>query len=230
MLAVLLISTPLAASLYHERKMRSMVVQIVSEHGSCSGEQVRAPSGTDYILTAGHCGVLEKDGSFEVITSEGKHLQRKFIAEDTMSDLILIEGLPHKRGLDIADSVEVPDHIYTYTHGAAMATYKTEGDLIEKKMVGAILYQIDNDEQEAKCTSMKKFQVKEIPIFFGIVTIKACVLNVVEMGSTAMTVPGSSGGMAVDSAGDLIGVVSMGDGTFSFFVTLEDIKSFMSAY
>lgn len=65
--------------------------KLQSAHGSCSGEQVRAPSGKDYILTAAHCRILDDgSGSIQARDEQGRESMHRIIAEDPNSDLLLL--------------------------------------------------------------------------------------------------------------------------------------------
>lgn len=197
------------------------------EGGSCSGEQVTAPSGRMYILSAGHCKDLRgAKNSITVETEDGKSLERAIVAEDTKSDLLLLEGLPKMQGLMVADKYTLPQHVRTFTHGAGLPTYETEGVLVGRArqliMLGFI-----GSTYEGDCRG-PKYRIMSLETSYG--EMSACVLDVMQMVSTAMVVPGSSGGMVVDDNGQLIGVVSATDGKFSYLVSLQDIQSFVSAY
>lgn len=214
-----------------EKHIRNRSVKLSSERGSCSGEQVRAPSGVDYILTAGHCNKLAKDGSILVTTEDGKQLLRRVIAEDGKSDLLLLEGIPGYRGLEIADS-ETREHVRTFTHGAGMPTYRTDGELLREERVQVALYLIETEAQRAECNQPKN-KIAQLDIeFFGMKmgTIELCLLDTMQWAGTAPIVPGSSGGMVVNDDGKLIGVVSAGGGGFFYYVALKDIKAFVSNY
>lgn len=211
-----------------ESWLRSRVVKLSSARGMCSGEQIHAPSGVDYILSAGHCKDLAVNDEMTVTDAEGNVTKRKVIAEDPSSDLLLIEGIPGLRGLDIADSDSAKEHVRTFTHGSNMATFKTEGEIIQSKQIQILVDIIMNEEQEAKCVRYPKFHKISMDTFFG--EIKACVMELDETASTASIVPGSSGGMLVDDSGDLVGVASCTDGKFGYFVSLHDIKKFLSGY
>lgn len=210
-----------------EKDIRNHVVKLVNERGSCSGEQIKAPSGMNYILTAAHCRVLEKDGSIEIITENGKHLMRKVIAEDDKSDLLLLEGVPNFEGLSIADYFHKGEHIRTFTHGMGFSTHKSEGELIMYYKVQIPLYQINDQQDEDSCNKPKN---SVINLSFWGENLKFCLLQVIETATNAVVNPGSSGGPVVNDSGDLVGVVSAGDGRFGFLVTLQDIKSFLSSY
>lgn len=206
-----------------ENHLRSRVVRLVSERGSCSGEQIKAPSGEDYILTAAHCAVLAKDGSIETITEDGKHLLRKVIAKDGYSDLMLLEGVPNMEGIPVADDYDLHEHVRTFTHGRGFATYKTEGELIQIVRVRIPIF-IEDIE---KCDT-HKYEV--IASFNDFALSLTCMLSVDEIATNAMTVPGSSGGLVVNDDNELVGVVSEGDGVFGYLVRLSDIQKFLEAY
>jgi S1-C subfamily serine protease len=200
-----------------EDYLRERVVKLVGKDGgSCSGEQVRAPSGEDYILTAAHCRVLAQNGEIEVKADNGKHLMRRVIAEDKSSDLLLIEGLPHLEGIHVAEDVQARQNIITLTHGYGFDTYRTEGVIVQKEFQ----LEVALGEADETCKGEK---YKKVPSIFG----ELCVMSVVETVSIAMTAPGSSGGMVVDENGDLVGVVSAGNEKFSMFVRLKDIRNFL---
>lgn len=202
--------------------MNRVVKLVGKEGGSCSGEQVRAPSGTDYILTAGHCMPLASDGAIDVITEDGRKLSRRVIAEDMTSDLALLEGLPNLEGIKISvEPLSRHQIVRTFTHGAGFDTYKTEGAIIQLEYHAQVL--IGSVVSEDSCKGQK---YKVVDTFFG----PMCTLDVVETVSIAMTMPGSSGGMVVNARGELVGVVSAGNEKVSLFVTLKDIKSFLFNY
>lgn len=203
------------------RLPRDKIVKISSAVGMCSGEQVKAPSGVSYIMTASHCmGLADSNGNFDITTEDGKTLKRKLVAEDPESDLMLLEGLPDTEGLQIAAAVAPGDKIVTLTHGNNYATFKTEGVIIQGERVQAPVSMIFSAEDEAKCSSMAKRHPEG----------SYCILDVWETISTAMVVPGSSGGAVLNRSGELVGVVSAGNGTFGAFVTLSDIQKFIKNY
>lgn len=206
---------------------RGRSVKLSGGGGSCSGEQIISPSGHAYILTAGHCKDLRGDkNSITVDTEDGKTLERAIIAEDMKSDLLLLEGVPSLQGLRIADAYEPAQHVRTFTHGAGLPTYETQGVLVGKAEE-LVLMGFIGLTYDGACKGPK---YRIIPVDYMGGQINACVLDVVEMVSTAMVVPGSSGGMVVDDSGHLVGVVSATDGRFAYFVTLDDIKAFISGY
>lgn len=209
-----------------DAEVRANAVQLVGG-GSCSGEQVIAASGRKYILTAEHCKDLSGDkSSITVKTEDGRTLERNIVAEDVNSDLLLLEGVPGIEGLQIANKYEAQQNIRTFTHGAGLPLYKTNGVLIGKRYVNIMLGVIGVNYR-GDCKEAKNI-IGDVETPLG--GVKACGLHVEEAVSTAAAVPGSSGGIVVNDANELIGVVSATDGSFSYFVTLKDIKSLLANY
>lgn len=212
-----------------DKYVRNRSVKIYREKvGSCSGVQIIAPSGINYILSAAHCKSLgNSEGSFDIEMENGKLLKRRLIAEDPTSDLLLIEGAPSLKGLVIADKEYRFQHIRTFTHGSGLDTYKTEGQIVQAKRIEILIAQYD-DPDKVDCFMPKEKIITMDSIIFG-KTIY-CVLDVSEVVITAKIVPGSSGGMIVDKEGKLVGIASATDNVFGFMVRLHDIKGFLAGY
>lgn len=228
LLLILSLLFSVSACAHNETFIRNRSIQLRSDRGSCSGEQVRTPSGHDYVLTAGHCRDILEDKTAVLITESGKRYKPHFVAEDTRSDLLLLRGIPGLHGLDIAKSLKGKEHVRTFTHGAAYSTYKTEGEMIESTEVTIPLFAVDTPEQDKACTGKPKLIRKQIVSIFG--TLDVCFMSVKENVGTAMIVPGSSGGMVVNDSGELVGVVSAGNGSmplFGYYVRLQDIQAFL---
>lgn len=211
-----------------ESYIHDRVVRISSPHGMCSGEQVHSPSGADYILTAAHCKILSDNGNYKITREDGSVLIRKQIAEDPNSDLMLLEGVPGLRGLDIASDLKKNEHVRTFTHGKNMDTYKTEGEIIMIKEIQIMISIINSPEEADACSKMPKNKVMSAMPPFDM--IQACILDVKEVAMTAKIVPGSSGGPVVSDSGELLGVCSASDGDFNYIVDLSDIVKFLHAY
>lgn len=212
-----------------ESTIRSKVVQLKGESkGFCSGVQIKAPSGKDYILTAAHCSALsEKDNTILVRTDNSRYTPRRILEVSPATDLMLLEGISDLKGIKIASGYGIGQHLRSFTHGAALDTYKTEGELIQERVVDIMIDLINSEEDKAAC-SLPKYKIVKVNTFFG--NIEACVLHLNMFVSTAKVVPGSSGGGIFDDHGKLVGIVSAGDGTFGIFVTLTDIKNFLATY
>lgn len=221
---VALVASLLISSSPSDDAIRSKVLKLVSDRGSCSGEQVVAPSGINYILTAAHCKVLAKDGSIMAIAEDGRKLPRRVIEEDLNSDLLILEGFPGIKGLNIASTSNRRDHVRTFTHGHGFDTYKTEGVIIQDMKVEIPIFGIAEEADKERCNEPKLAIVDAG--MFG----QYCAMSVVETATTALILPGSSGGPVVNDRGELMGVVSAGDGTIGLLITIKDIRKFISSY
>lgn len=215
-----------------EQDIRASVVRIDGAHGMCTGEQVMAPSGQSYILTAAHCRILANDGTnFKITTEDGRKLERKFIEEDPMADILLIEGVPGLPALEIAPITRIKgQHVRTFTHGGAVGTHKTEGELIEHREIHVPLYAITDELSRAACTVMPKNHIEAYIDMFSDAPQDICVADLRSTITTAVIIPGSSGGPIVDDVGRLVGVASATDQQFGYLVPLDDIQSFLKNY
>lgn len=210
-----------------DHDIRTKIVKLQGNGYQCSGEQVTARSGQNYILSAGHChNLADKNGSVEVITEDRRSIQRKIIAEDKFSDLLLIEGLPNLKGLQVAKYDRANQEVVTYTHGRGMDTYTTRGNLVQYQSIDILHGEIHSPEDLKYCSSMPKLSVQQS--WFS----QVCVMRVTETVTTAHVVPGSSGGAVLNADAELVGVVSAGDqdGSFGYLVTLYDIQRFLYSY
>jgi hypothetical protein len=212
-----------------EMKKKAVLLLNPEKGIQCSGEQIQAPSGKTYILSAAHCRVIADSGdSIEVHDAEGRVINRKVVAEDPNSDLLLLEGLPDTDGLRVAPFDTIDEHVRTYTHGRGMPTYKTEGNILGYKWIEASLGKIEEGKVEECSQFPKNRVVTTADPFFG--SLSLCVMGVNETMTTALVVGGSSGGMVVNDDGELVGVVSVEDGPFSGMVRLTDINNFLRSY
>lgn len=206
--------------------IRDRVVKLQSKLGSCSGIQVKAPSGHSYILTAAHCRLLvdATDNSIEVVDEYGIVRKESFIEEDAKSDLMLITN-SRNGDIEVAKSVSAHQHLHSLTHGAGFPTYRTDGELLSVRPVQIGMFEIVSKQDEDKCMSMPKYAIIT-DMMFG---ESICILSVNQLFTTVPVVPGSSGGAILDESGSLTGIVSATDGRFSTIVTLDDIHAFLSA-
>lgn len=202
--------------------IRSQVVLVDSNGFQCTGEQIKAPSGKRFILTAAHCRQAEIDGIIDVVSEKKVRYKVKVIVEDDINDLLLLSPIPLADGLDIAKHLYKNQSIRTFTHGDGHDTYQTDGFSIEKKEIAVPVGPITDPKQ---CKVGKKRQIVVSDGIFG--SVMLCVLKLKLFAMTARVIPGSSGGPILDIYGDLVGVVSATNGLFGYGVPLEDIKRFL---
>jgi hypothetical protein len=225
----LIFSISILSGCHTESYIRSRVVKLTGNHHSCSGTQVHSNKGQDYILTAGHCGVLAENGMIYAQLDNERPIARRIIEESPDTDLLLLEGMPNLKGLDIAKTLERGDSLRAFTHGEGMATYKTSGTYIDNRKDFIPISAINSPEQEEACTSKPKFAIREIQVF--IFVFKVCGLLIEDIVTDLSSIaPGSSGGLVADNSGDLCGVVFAGDEKFALIVPLKDIRNFLQSY
>lgn len=200
---------------------RSRTVMLVSTEGSCSGTQIKAPSGKDYILSAAHCKPIAfGDGSQILVIDEQRHMYpRKIIAIDVKKDLLLVEGIPYMEGVPIAKSARTGDVVMSFTHGLGLPAYEAVGKLLGPVHTIFIPKAMEDEADMAKCRH-------PIISFMGLFCMEPH-----RTQETSMKVlPGSSGGGVLNMSGEIVGVVSAGD-TSTFMgelVSLKDIRQFLA--
>ena len=204
-----------------DRYIRERVVQIKTSKGGCTGVEIKAPSGKIYTLTAGHCAELLINGQAFAIDESGMEYVIHELKIDQSVDLMLMSAIG-KKSIDIADSVELHQHIRTLTHGGLLPIYRTDGEILDIERVDVMKFIIDEDHPRTECPITPWEHIVEV--FFG----DACIMTLNSQFTTAAILPGSSGGPAVDDAGMLVGIASNTAGGFiSGFVPLRDIHEFL---
>lgn len=203
-----------------DKFIRNRVVMLHSNHGSCSGIEIKAPSGKNYILTAGHCKILLENNEVLAENEQGKDIPVHFIAEDSFSDLMLLTARD-SNSIPVGRHMYEHQHLHTLTHGRGYPTYRTDGEFLAYQMTDVMVSEIQDPSQEESCR-LSKFKIQDT--LFG----KICILHTVQTISTAAVVPGSSGGPLLNDDGQLVGIVSAGGpDSFSTFVSLPDIREFL---
>ena len=196
--------------------IRNRVLMLVGNGVECSAIQVKAPSGKNYTMSAGHCAVIAVNGYVNAIHEDGSETMIKVLAVDPEHDLMLLEAADEK-SIEVAKDSKPHQRVHTLTHGHGMPTYRTDGELLKDVDI-KIEEPIDNDQALAKC---KHIVVGNFEM--------DCELKLHVVMSTAQVLPGSSGGAVLNNKGELVGIVSCTDGFFSGFVMLKDIQEMLKA-
>lgn len=194
-------------------QIRSSVVQLMGEDGACTGEQVRGKSGKLYILTAGHC-IQDK---LVAITESGRKQKIRFVYESKRADLALytpVAGIPPL----VVRYPTFHGYVRIFSHGLRHATYISEGEMLESGMMD-----IDIPDKTVESCKGPKYKA-------NIGLWPSCSLHTITLTTTAWAVPGSSGGPAVDSFGNLVGVVSGGNDHFTYLVPSWDVYKLLKNF
>jgi hypothetical protein len=205
--------------------VRDQVVKLYQiEAGQCTGVHVQAPSGKVYILTAAHCdGLLNEYGEVFAEVEGGGSVVVSFVAYDYASDLMLLSGVVGKPGVKVADSHALYEKVHTLTHGHGAPTFRTDGEMLGPDLITWLMFDVRTEDDAEHCQLHIGARVVATP--FGELL---CIRSINEQQSTARALPGSSGGPALNAAGELIGIVSTGNDFFTNFVLLTDIHAFLS--
>ncbi len=205
--------------------IRDRVVQLEGRGMACTGIQIKAPSGKVYTLSANHCSALATDNMIHAKSEDGREKDLYIVDQDPEHDLLLLSSLDHK-GIEVAKNIQNHEHVHTITHGAHFPSYRTDGELLEERTLHVHGENITNEEEFKKC-SVSNFQRPTLD--FDSFSLYCEITLTVEI-TTAMVVPGSSGGPAVDANGRLVGIVSCSAEPFSGLVPLHDIQAFLQTY
>jgi hypothetical protein len=207
------------------RYIEHRVVHLVSSNGSCTGTQIRAQSGKDYILSAGHCADLQNQrAQILVVTDSGDMLSRAVLDVNLELDLMLLEGIPGMKGLPLADSAMKGQEVISYTHGHGLPIYSARGILGD---VGPA--QI----AELIGSPMEFFQCMVgggNPVSDG--EQGYCVKSYMLRASSMPLLGGASGGAILNMRGQVIGVAESQDEHThdGFLVDIKEIKSFLAQH
>lgn len=204
----------------NESYVRSRVVMLEGNGYGCTGIQVHTPHGKDLLLSAGHCNALIENGTINASLDDGRAIPRKVLEEDKKNDLLILEGMPDLRGIEIASSSPMHHNYTALTHGGGEPTHRADGEYMEEKTVEIMDSYLAGLDDEAACNAKPHHKAK---LFY-------C-LNVLRLIATTIKVePGSSGGPIVNRQYKLVGIVSASGNGFSFIVPLKDVQAFIAPY
>jgi hypothetical protein len=198
---------------------RNRVLKLFDVTGACSAVLVWAPSGKAYTLTAGHCRPEVHEGKIKARNESGQEYLLDFIAEDPTADLMLLSA-PYQIGMDIAKNIGTHEPVHTMTHGRGMPSYRTDGEFLVLDLIEFALFPVVTVEDLVRCSGPKYVVMqKEFETMCGVQSFQSV--------TTARIVPGSSGGPLMNAWGELVGIASTTDDSFSTFASLADIHAFL---
>jgi S1-C subfamily serine protease len=203
--------------------IRNRVIQLEGNQMACTGIEVKAPSGRNYILTAAHCRALANENSeIDAITEHDKRAIVHIIEFDAQHDLMLLTAIDNL-SIEVAGKISAHQKIHTMTHGGRFPSYRTDGEMLEEREVRVRGEDILNEKDMAQCSGDFQYpSIDERGLY--------CAMKLTMAVSTAYVIPGSSGGPALDSSGRLVGIVSCTYGQFSGLVPLHDIIQFLKSH
>lgn len=199
--------------------IRDRVLQLKSREGSCSAVEVHSRSGMVYTLSAAHCKVLIEDGGVMAFNEQNVSKHLKMLQIDYANDLMLLEAFDNK-AIDVAKNVYKHERVRVLAHGRGYPTYRVDGELLGEELIH-VGEPLTSQATKDYCDSVPGSDIEYT--MFGAV----CMFTINEMQSSATIQPGASGGPVLNNKGELVGIVSTGDGIFSGFVPLAKIHDFL---
>lgn len=201
--------------------IRNRVVMLMGDQGGCSGIEITVPSNNHYILTARHCKGISSTDAMTATLENGRTKLVRIVDISKETDLMLLTPADG-RSITVAEKVDLYEHVHTLTHGGMQPTYRTDGEMLKPNDLEFPVFEIQSADDLNKCMSVKGQHVSSM-MFFQI-----CVSSIRLNMTTAMVIPGSSGGPVLNANGELVGIVSGTTGFFSAIVPLEDIHAFLA--
>jgi S1-C subfamily serine protease len=151
MMATLSLLLCLVTGCKHEHIANKSIVMLVGSTGAqCTGFEVKAPSGHEYMLTAGHCAMLADPltGSIQVTTEEGAKVMRRVIAVDPLADITIMEPVPGIPALEVAADSYKDEFIRILGHGLGLPTWE-----VDCRIVGDTIVNSDLGWNETICSA-----------------------------------------------------------------------------
>jgi|GEM_PF-2349911 len=224
--------------LRHSVGERVYMIKGKMDGGGGTGFAFKAKSGVTYTVTNAHVceGALtqsEDKTSLLVVKGNGIAIPRKILEISDSTDLCILEGMPGVDGLETGSAPGAGQQLNAIGHPLLRPLTVSQGDVIAKQDMSIPDYIIQSQEQEAACNKPKN-EIKDLDLeFFGQpIHLRVCFTTIKGVyQTTARVLPGNSGSPVVDWKGDVVAVVfAMDQAGWGYFVSNEDLKTFLSKY
>lgn len=193
-----------------------------------TGFQLVSPSGAVVTVTNAHvCEMVGPSGQMMAHLDDGSGTERvvhvREISRET--DLCVLDGIAGKDGLRLARDFNRRKKVFVLGHPHLEPLTLSSGYWVATK---DIEYVADLDAEHCKGGMYHAETARD---FLGTDT-GVCIARVYAHTSSAVIYPGNSGSPALDSDGQVIGVMFAGyrETNFGTFVPLEDLKKFLKNY
>lgn len=251
------VQAPQIHNYYIRSKVGSKVYKITGKslYSGGTGFQIKASSGTSYIVTNAHVCEVSPDGKRVMVSNDdGLAIWRNIEYVSEYSDLCLIQGLPGVEGLTLGSAPGKGQIVEAVGHPSLMPITVSKGEVIGAEDIyipDAVVVDPKNKDDvdmadmlmipenrivtPEQC-SLPKNEIKEKIIGYmwtgQPVAIKIC-YDVTRAAylSNMVIQPGNSGSPVVNMWGDVVGVVFAGDRAgWGIAVSFQDLKQLLNNY
>lgn len=220
-----------------EYRVGRVTVKAVNKSGNAGGTgfYVKAPSGKSYIVTNDHvCGVEENNIVYiqhESGAAADRLVPRRIIDRAPGKDLCLIEGYNNYEGAKLASNTKRGDLVWVIGHPRLHNLTLSFGQLINMDYEVLIFLAANVSKDDCSESYMKYVDVDPDSLL-GVRGVRSlCFKSQQSYQSNAKIHPGNSGSAVVNAYGNIVAVAYASDMSgFSYFVKLEDLRSFLSVY
>lgn len=107
------------------------IVMLEGNGMTCTGFELKAPSGRDYLVSAGHCMELsDSQGLISVHTEYGATVQRRILAFTPKADVMLMDPVPGLPPLQLAPLYWYGEKVYITGHGQSLPLWTVSGNIV----------------------------------------------------------------------------------------------------
>jgi len=211
------------------RLLGPTVVKLTNAAGNsgATGFVMKGASGKKYIITNAHVCGLAENGQL-VATEKNEQFQVNVVKKYIFSDLCALESRK-SLGLaaHVASSVSIGETVYAIGHPLLEPKRVTSGEISGTMFVQVV---VGENVPPSDCDGPTYELIDTSKTMYALLGINnICVRTVNAYSSSVPTAPGSSGSPIVNIYGSVVAVNFAGNqyGS-SYFVTLEDLKDFLS--